>query len=244
MDRGTNAKKMLLGEEISLKLGYVGVKGRSQQDIHDKMKVTKALEIEKDFFNAHPAYSTLPPGYCGTEALVGKLTKVLFQHIRLCLPEILKEIVQKAKEFEERLKDLGTPLPSTQKEKMQLLWNMIMDFTENFKNTLKGKYDGRRSAKLEDDIAGGAKIKMMFHNLYNGYYDKKPSEIYKDKDIELAIKYHQGDSIPGFPSMDAFLYLVVPILEKLKEPAVDLINIVHSYLEELGFLLIDKIFLR
>jgi len=29
MDRGTDAKKMLMGEEIPLKLGYVGVKGRS-----------------------------------------------------------------------------------------------------------------------------------------------------------------------------------------------------------------------
>jgi hypothetical protein len=29
MDRGTNAKNMILGKEISLKLGYVGVKNRS-----------------------------------------------------------------------------------------------------------------------------------------------------------------------------------------------------------------------
>jgi len=30
MDKGTNAKKMLMGQEIPLRLGYVGVKGRSQ----------------------------------------------------------------------------------------------------------------------------------------------------------------------------------------------------------------------
>jgi hypothetical protein len=29
MDKGTNAKKMLMGNIIGLKLGYVGVKGRS-----------------------------------------------------------------------------------------------------------------------------------------------------------------------------------------------------------------------
>ena len=29
MDKGTNAKRMILGEEVGLKLGYVGVKGRS-----------------------------------------------------------------------------------------------------------------------------------------------------------------------------------------------------------------------
>ena len=27
-----------------------------------------------------------------------------------------------------------------------------------------------------------------------------------DKDIDRAIILHQGDSIPGFPSIDAFLY--------------------------------------
>jgi len=29
MDKGTNAKEMLMGKIIKLKLGYVGVKGRS-----------------------------------------------------------------------------------------------------------------------------------------------------------------------------------------------------------------------
>jgi len=29
MDKGTNAKEMLLGNVIRLKLGYIGVKGRS-----------------------------------------------------------------------------------------------------------------------------------------------------------------------------------------------------------------------
>jgi len=244
MDKGTNAKKMLLGQEIPLKLGYVGAKGRSQQDIQDKMKVTKALELEKEYFSSHPVYSTLPAGHCGTEALTQKLTKILFHHIRLHLPTILKEIVLKSGECEERLKDLGLPLPVTSKEKMQLLWNMIMDFTENFKNTLKGKYDGRRLAKLSDEISGGAKIKQMFHGLYADFFKTKPSETYSDKDIELAIKYHQGDSIPGFPSMDAFLYLVNPVLDKLRDPANNLINEIHSYLELLAGVLIEKIFVR
>jgi GTP-binding protein EngB required for normal cell division len=244
MDAGTNAKKMLLNQEIQLKLGYVGVKGRSQKDISDKMRVIRALDAEKEYFATHPVYSTLPAGHCGTEALTNKLTKILFHHIRMHLPSILKEIMAKAAECEERLRDLGTPLPVTSKEKMQLLWNMIMDFTENFKNTLKGKYDGRRLAKLSDEISGGAKIKAMFHQLYADMYKKAPSEGYSDKDIELAIKYHQGESIPGFPSIDAFLYLVNPLLDKLREPANSLINEIHSYLETLAQILIEKIFFR
>ena len=244
MDRGTNAKRMLLGQDIPLKLGYVGVKGRSQADITEKVKVKIALDQEREFFASHPSYSALPPGHTGTDSLVSKLTKVLFQQIRANLPEIYREIIQKTKECEERLKDLGEPLPSNQKEKMHLLWNKITDFTENFKNNIKGKYDASRSTKMSKELSGGAKIKMMFHELYKEFLNIKGTEDYSDKDIERAILLHQGDSIPGFPSIDSFLYLIHPLLKKLREPAFELLNAVHMYLEKMASELIDKIFAR
>ena len=43
MDRGTDASKMIMNQEIPLKLGYVGIKNRSQEDINNKMKVSIAL---------------------------------------------------------------------------------------------------------------------------------------------------------------------------------------------------------
>ena len=244
MDKGTNARRMLLGEDIHLRLGYVGVKGRSQHDIHTNMKVSEALKIEKDYFVTHPVYSTLPPGHVGTEALTQKLTKVLFGHIRNTLPEIAKEIQNKIKECEERLKDLGEPLPSSAKEKMQLLWNMITDFTENFKNNIKGKYDPKRHARVSGEISGGAKIKMMFQELYSEFFDKKATEHMSDSHINKAIVLHQGDSIPGFPSVDSFLFLIVPLLKQLRDPSLELLNNVHLYLESIASQLIEKIFAR
>jgi len=47
MDRGVDAKRMLLGEDISLNLGFVGVVNRSQADIKDELRVRVALENEK-----------------------------------------------------------------------------------------------------------------------------------------------------------------------------------------------------
>lgn len=46
--------------------------------------------------------------------------------------------------------------------------------------------------------------------------------------IERAIAMHEGDSIPGFPSVDVFYYLVQPQLEKLREPALDCLNDVYT----------------
>ena len=44
MDRGTNAKNMILGKDVHLRLGYVAIKNRSQEDIQNKRGVKWALE--------------------------------------------------------------------------------------------------------------------------------------------------------------------------------------------------------
>ena len=89
MDKGVDAKKMLQNEEVPLTLGYVGIKGRSQLDINNKMGVTESLKQEAQYFSEHAVYSTLPGTCTGTTSLIDKLTKVLFQLIKDNLP-ILK----------------------------------------------------------------------------------------------------------------------------------------------------------
>ena len=230
MDRGTNAKKMLMGQELALKLGFVGVKGRSQEDINDKMRVKKALQAEKQFFATHPVYSTMPPGYLGADTLTQKLTKVFFNHIKKNLPEVLKEINGKIKVCEDRLKTLGQPLPRTQKEKIQMIWNLITAFCENFKNSIKGKYDAKLSTgRVTNELSGGAKIKIMFGELYGNYieFDYRATKEYTDKQIEKAILIH-----------------LQPLLENLKEPAIELLNTVYGFLEEIAMDILNKLFLR
>jgi len=73
---------MLMGEEVPLKLGYVGIKGRSKQDIDNKVTVREGLETERQYFASHPVYSTMSPGFLGVEQLTSKLTKIFFHHIR------------------------------------------------------------------------------------------------------------------------------------------------------------------
>ena len=95
MDRGTNAKRMIMNQEVQLRLGYVGVKNRAQEDIINAIPVRQAIEKEQLFFNTHPVYSTMPPGYLGCHVLTNKLTKLLFTHIKHNLPEIIREIREK-----------------------------------------------------------------------------------------------------------------------------------------------------
>ena len=55
---------------------------------------------------------------------------------------------------------------------------------------------------------------------------------------------HEGDTIPGFPSVDVFVYLIQPQLEKLREPALDLLQDVYHMLEQMSQGIVDKIFQR
>jgi len=73
-----------------------------------------------------------------------------------------------------------------------MIWNMITDFSENFKNSIRGKYDSKRSTQLTSDISGGAFIKKMFNELYEEFVKSgyKATKDYKDSDIDKAIVLH------------------------------------------------------
>ena len=62
------------------------------------------------------------------------MTKIFFKHVRKFMPTIVKEINLKARDCKEKLRDLGPPLPVQAQDKLHLLWNMITDFCEYFKN--------------------------------------------------------------------------------------------------------------
>ena len=183
MDAGTDARKVLLNEEIPLKLGYVGVKNRSKQDLLNKISMAETAKKEREFFKSHPAYKNLPSGHLGTDVLINKLTKIYFRIIRENLPRIIKAINDRVHTAEEELQSLGQPMPTDEAGKMSLLWNMINEYC---------------------DI----------------------------------------DSIPGFPSVDAFIYLLRPQLEKLKDPIEECFINVFQYIDFLSGKILEKTFTR
>ena len=59
MDHGTNALDILTGRVYPLKLGFIAVVNRSQQDIQINKPLAEALQQERDFFRHHPAYRNM-----------------------------------------------------------------------------------------------------------------------------------------------------------------------------------------
>jgi dynamin 1-like protein len=243
MDEGTNAKKALMNEEIPLKLGYVGVKNRSKQDLVNKIPMAEALKKEKEFFKSHPIYKSMPQGYLGTDILINKLTKIYFKIIRENLPRIIRAVNDHIKTAEEELASLGQPMPLDDAGKMSLLWTMLNEYCDIFRNVLRGKFDNKKLSFLKDE--GGYKIKVLYKRLLEEFTgDYKATAGYKDEDIQYALTVHEGDSIPGFPSVDAFIYLLTPQLEKLKEPIEECFQEVYNYLESLSGKILEKSFQR
>lgn len=94
-------------------------------------------------------------------------------------------------------------------------------------------------------MKGGAKIKEFFEMLYDEYArNYQATKEYTDTDIERAIALHEGDQLPGFPSVDVFHYLMRPQLELLVDPAGDCLSDVHQYIEQMAEEICDKVFLR
>ena len=243
MDAGTDAKKVLMNEEIPLKLGYVGVKNRSKQDLNNKISMAETQRKEREFFKSHPVYKNLPAGHLGTEVLINKLTKIYFRIIRENLPRIVKAINDRVKTAEEELQSLGQPMPTDDAGKMSMLWNMINEYCDVFRKVLQGKYNNKRVNFLEGE--GGFKIKILYKKLLEEYTDNyKATAGYTDENINYALTIHEGDSIPGFPSVDAFIYLLRPQLEKLKDPIEECFQEVFQYLDFLSGKIMEKTFTR
>lgn len=96
MDAGTNALDILTGRTYPLKLGFIGVVNRSQQDINAGYPMEDALRKEEEFFARHPAYRNLAHR-CGTKYLARTLNHVSLTTMNnldpLCLNLVLASLL-------------------------------------------------------------------------------------------------------------------------------------------------------
>lgn len=102
----------------------------------------------------------MPDGYIGCDVLVQKLTRILFTHIKHNMPTMINECKDKCRENEQDLSELGPPMPTTQADKMQLIWQMVLEFLKTYENQIKGKVDARQMAMEARKQGGVAKAEL------------------------------------------------------------------------------------
>ena len=75
MDAGTHALDVLTGKAFPLKLGFIGLVNRSQQDIITNKSMQEAIKSEQLFFQSHPSYRNIAD-QCGSLYLSKQLNNV------------------------------------------------------------------------------------------------------------------------------------------------------------------------
>ncbi|CAL5421806.1 unnamed protein product [Camellia sinensis] len=117
MDRGTNARNFLLGKVVPLRLGYIGVVNRSQEDINKNRSIAEALAYEEQFFRDNP--------------LAKKLNLILEQHIRTVLPGLKAALNSYLLTVVKELRTYGEAMES-KAEQGAILLNILSKYCEAF----------------------------------------------------------------------------------------------------------------
>jgi len=229
MDKGTDAMEVLENRLIPLRLGYIGVINRSQQDIVKKKLIRAALKSEQEFFANHPLYRSIA-SRCGTPHLAKTLNKILMAHIRDCLPELKARINKLAAESQAELLTYGDPLYDGKNSQGALLLQIITKFCTDFKNAI----DGKSSDLALNELYGGARINYIFNDIFARCLAHiNPNDDVAMNDIRVAIRNATGPRAALFIPEASFEMLVKRQVKRLEDPSLQCIELVYDELQRI-----------
>ncbi len=78
----------------------------------------------------------------------------------------MKQIEEKLDELRTELDAMGTPPPASSREKSNYLMQLVADFSNDYKNTLSGKYVANSKTISSEEIGRGAVIKGKFKSIF------------------------------------------------------------------------------
>lgn len=226
MDHGTNAMDILSGRVYPLKLGFIGVVNRSQQDIQSGKELADALRAEADFFRHHPAYRNMA-NRCGTQFLAKTLNSTLMSHIRDRLPDIKARLNTLMGQTQQELASYGNKQFSGPEHRGSLILQLMTRFASSFISSI----DGTSSEISTKELCGGARIYYIFNEVFgNSLETIDPTHNLTVSDIRTAIRNSTGPRPSLFVPELAFDLLVKPQIKLLESPAQRCVELVYEEL--------------
>ncbi|XP_021276050.1 dynamin-related protein 3A-like isoform X2 [Herrania umbratica] len=225
MDRGTNACNFLLGRVVPLKLGYVGVVNRCQEDINKNRSIREALAYEERFFHDHPVYNGVSDR-CGIPQLANRLNQILEQHIRRDLPHLKAELNSHMRAVMKELQMYGKVVES-KSEQGAILLDILRRYCDDFSAMVDGKSEDMSTKEL----CGGARIHYFFQSMFvKPLEEMDPCNGLTDEDIAYAIRNSSGLRNVLFVPEVPFEVLVRRQIAQLSDPCHQCLRIVHDEL--------------
>jgi len=226
MDHGTNALDILSGRVYPLKLGFIGIVNRSQQDIQSGKSLAEALSAEREFFRMHPAYRNMA-SRCGTRFLAKTLNTTLMGHIRERLPDIKARLNTLMGQTQQELASYGDPAFTGKEHKGSLILQLMTRFASSFIASI----DGTSSEISTKELCGGARIYYIFNSVFGNSLDTiDPTTNLTVLDIRTAIRNSTGPRPSLFVPEMAFDLLVKPQIKLLEIPGQRCVELVYEEL--------------
>lgn len=226
MDHGTNALDILSGRVYPLKLGFIGVVNRSQQDIQGNKSMSDALSSEREFFRMHPAYRNMA-NRCGTQYLARTLNTTLMAHIRDRLPDIKARLNTLMGQTQQELASYGDVAFTGKEHRGSLILQLMTRFATSFISSI----DGTSSEISTKELCGGARIYYIFNSVFgNSLESIDPTMNLSVSDIRTAIRNSTGPRPSLFVPELAFDLLVKPQIKLLEIPSQRCVELVYEEL--------------
>ncbi|XP_022639220.1 dynamin-related protein 3A isoform X2 [Vigna radiata var. radiata] len=229
MDRGTDARNLLLGKVIPLRLGYVGVVNRCQEDILMNRSIKDALVAEEKFFRSRPIYSGLADS-CGVPQLAKKLNKILAQHIKALLPGLRARISAYLVTLAKEHASYGE-ITESKAGQGALLLNILSKYCDAFSSMVEGKNEEMSTSEL----FGGARIHYIFQSIFvRSLEEVDPCEGLTDEDIRTAIQNATGPKSALFVPEVPFEVLVRRQISRLLDPSLQCARFIYDELVKIS----------
>ncbi|XP_057417000.1 dynamin-related protein 3A [Lotus japonicus] len=229
MDRGTDARNLLLGKVIPLRLGYVGVVNRSQEDIQMNRSIKDALVAEEEFFRSRPVYSGLADS-CGVPQLAKKLNKILAQHIKAVLPGLKARISTSLVALAKEHASYGE-ITESKAGQGALVLNILSKYCDAFSSMLEGKNKEMSTCEL----SGGARIHYIFQSIYVRSLEAvDPCEDLTDDDIRTALQNATGPKSALFIPEVPFEIFVRRQISRLLDPSLQCARFIYDELMKIS----------
>ncbi|KAI1435026.1 Dynamin central region-domain-containing protein [Xylaria sp. CBS 124048] len=226
MDHGTNALDILSGRVYPLKLGFVGVVNRSQQDIQGNRPMEDALKAETEFFRHHPAYRNIAQR-CGTQYLAKTLNQTLMTHIRERLPDIKARLNTLMGQTQQELASYGDMHFSGKEHRGSMILQQMTRFATSFISSI----DGTSTEISTKELSGGARIYYIFNSVFGSSLESiDPTSNLSALDIRTAIRNSTGPRPSLFVPEMAFDLLVKPQIKLLEMPSQRCVELVYEEL--------------
>ena len=247
VDKGAEEEVMavLQGHRKPLRLGYIMVKNRSQEQINAGLTLADAKISEQQYFLGHSHFGQLDSTFFGVENLASTLTSVLVGRIRDTLPQIRKEVQAKLKEVSQTLSDHGKPPPPTPDECRMEFSSLLNSVAGDLRNSVDGKYDSSVFMKHDVSVRTMARVRngpwselkdKILLELQPSCEDSGPWSI---DVLKQRVRDMRGRELPGFPRHDVFKMFVKEYLKDWKEPAFTAIEDTGNILDEVFGMVVE-----